>query len=79
MLNSKLAAGALAGSFVSALFGQPVTALVAGATGAALEITGVALELQKRRLGFQSLARENPASYISYVKKSIDDAKPQAS
>ena len=71
VLNSKLAAGALAGSFVSALFGQPIAALIAGATGATLEVTGVVLELERRRLGLQSLARENPVSYISYMREHV--------
>jgi hypothetical protein len=71
VLNSKLAAGAMAGGLVSALFGQPLTALVAGTAGAVLEVGGFVLELQKRRLAIEQLARENPVSYISYVQKRI--------
>lgn len=72
-LNSKLAAGVFAGSLVSALFGQPVTALVAGTAGAVLEVAGFVLELQRRRLAVESLARANPVSYISYARKRIED------
>jgi hypothetical protein len=73
VLNSKLAAGALAGSFVSAVFGQPVAALVAGTVGVVLEVSNVALEIQKKRLAIESLSHENPVSYISYARKCLNE------
>lgn len=72
VLNSKLAAGTFTGSLVAALFGQPVTALIAGAAGAVLELAGFVLELKKRRLAFESLVRKNPVSFISYTRALID-------
>lgn len=72
-LNSRLAAGALAGSFASAIFGQPLAALVAGSAGVLLELSNIALEVQKRRLAFDSLSRENPVSFISYARKRIEE------
>lgn len=70
-LNSKLLAGGLAGSFVAAMFGQPMTAIVAGTATAIVEVSKFALELQSRKLAIESMARDNPISYVSYMRKRI--------
>lgn len=72
VLNSKLAAGAFAGSLVSALFGAPMAALLAGTAGAVLEVSNVALELRRRKMTLDQLSRDNPVSYISYARILID-------
>jgi hypothetical protein len=75
VLNSKLAAGVLAGGFVSALFGQPVAGLVAGTAAAVLEVAGFMIELQKRRIAIESLARANPVSYVSYARECVKNGE----
>lgn len=71
VLNSKAAAGAFTGSFVSAAFGQPLAALIAGTVGVALEIGNVALEIQKKRMALEELAHQSPVSFIQYVREQV--------
>jgi hypothetical protein len=74
VLNSKLTAGILAGSMLSTLFGQPVTALAAAAVGAAVEVGHVAVELSKQRFALRRLMRDNPVSFVSYARKRLPAA-----
>lgn len=71
-LDSKLVAGGLAASFVAAMFSQPITAIVASATTGIVEVSKFVLELKSRKLALESMARENPLSYVSYVRNSVE-------
>jgi hypothetical protein len=71
VLKSKLAAGALAGSFLSAVYGQPAVAVLAAGIGAATEIGHFCLELRRRKVAFQALVRENPVSYVIYGEQKL--------
>jgi hypothetical protein len=71
LLTSKVFGGALAGSLLSTLFGAPTIAVVAAASGGALEIGRITLEITKQRLALRSLMRENPVSFISYAREKL--------
>ena len=73
VINSKLAAGVLAGSFLSALFGQPAAAVLAAGFAAATEIGHFGLELRRRRVAFQAFTRDNPVSYLIYTEEKLGD------
>jgi hypothetical protein len=73
LLTSKVIGGALAGSLVSTLFGAPTIAVVAAASGGALEVGRISLEITKQRLALRSLMRENPVSFISYAREKLQD------
>lgn len=73
LLTSKVIGGALAGSLVSTFFGAPTIAVVAAASGGALEIGRITLEITKQRLALRSLMRESPVSFISYAREKLQD------
>lgn len=71
VLNSKLTASLVAGSFLSTLFGQPVTALLSAAVGAVVELGHVAVELSRQRFALSKLMRDNPVSFVSYSRTKL--------
>jgi hypothetical protein len=73
VLKSKTMAGALAGTLVSTLFGEPMAALVSLAGGALLECGGVALEIRSRQFLLAKLTRENPVTFIDLAQKSLGE------
>ena len=73
VVNSKFATSAFAGTLVSALFGQPLTAFIAGTAGATLEVGRIALEVRRRRMGLETLARDHPISYVTYIRKVLQN------
>ncbi|MGH6846637.1 MAG: hypothetical protein ACREC0_04135 [Methylocella sp.] len=77
LLTSKVIGGALAGSLVSTLFGVPTIAAVAAASGGALEIGRITLEITKQRLALRNLMSENPVSFISYAREKLQEDTSQ--
>lgn len=67
-LSSKWLAAAASGSFISALTGSPITAIITAASGVAIEIGRFSLELSKQRHAIRKAARDNPLSYILDVQ-----------
>jgi hypothetical protein len=75
VLNSKLAASVIAGTFLSTLFGQPATALLAGAAGAIVEVGHIAVEVSRQRFALRKLIRDSPVSFVSYSRRKLNRVK----
>jgi hypothetical protein len=75
LLDSKLLAGGVAGSFLSAYMGQPLLAIASAAGAAGITIGKIAVELGKKRFELQKLMADSPVSYISYVKEKLAEKK----
>lgn len=71
VLNSKLTAGLLAGSLISTMFAQPMTALLAGGVSAVVEVGHIAIELSRQRFAMRKLMRDNPVSFVSYSRTKL--------
>jgi hypothetical protein len=71
LINSTLVAGGIAGSFLTAFYQAPLSAIAStiGATG--LAIGNMAINLGKQRLELKELMAKNPVSYISYVNEKL--------
>ena len=70
-LSSKVLAGAITGSVVSSLLGQPLPAVISAVGGIVLELGTIALEIQKRGFQLRKLVRENPVTYIHDARKTL--------
>jgi hypothetical protein len=71
LLSSKLLAGALTGSVLSSLLGQPLPAIISAAGGTVIEFGKIALDVQKRGFQLRKLLRDNPVTYIHDAKKAL--------
>lgn len=71
--NSKLTAGALAGTLVSAFLGEPLPVLIASGATIAFEVGRFALELRRQTLVSDEVARSSPVSFITYGKNLLAD------
>jgi hypothetical protein len=75
IMDSKLIAGGIAGSFISAYMQSPIAAVVSAASAAGLAIGKIAIELRKQDLAKQELMVNHPVSYISYGKEKLEFSK----
>lgn len=71
ILDSKLIAGGIAGSFVSAYLQEPITAIIAATGTAGITIGKIAIELRRQSLEKQELMANHPVSYITYAKEKL--------
>lgn len=76
LLSSPFVRGAVAGSFVSSLLGQPLAAILSAAGGIALEVGSIVLELKRRSFELQGIVRENPIVFISDAKHALEEGHP---
>jgi hypothetical protein len=74
LLNSKLVASALAGSFVSAICGDQVMALASAAGGLGIELARIGIQVSMQRFALRELMEHSPVSYIS---SAISTLRPQ--
>jgi hypothetical protein len=72
LLNSKTLLGTLGGAALSSLFGAHWAAAAAAATGIAIELGNVALDLAKRRYSLETLRRDHPLNFIISARSSIE-------
>lgn len=72
LINSKMAAGFVGGSFISTLAGKPELAMASLAIGAVVEIGKASLEISRRSHELASLQRNQPISFISYAKTKLN-------
>ena len=75
LVSSKALAGTGAGALISTLFGAPLTAVLAGAAGAAIELSSVGIYIGKQHFTLRKMLKENPVSYLSYAKKELGAAE----
>jgi hypothetical protein len=75
LLDSKLLAGGVAGSFLSAYLNEPLLAVASGIGATGLAIGRVAVEIGKKRFELQKAMSDSPVSYIAFVKKKLQEAK----
>jgi hypothetical protein len=66
-LQSKLLTGSSIAALTSVLMGAPLTAIMVGAGGGAIEVGKAALFWKKQQMVFQSSIASNPVSYVSYA------------
>lgn len=71
ILSSKILAGALTGTLVSALLDAPLPAAGSALVGVALEVGRITMEVKKRRFALRSLMAENPVCYISEARSRL--------
>jgi hypothetical protein len=71
LMDSKLVAGGIAGSFLSAYMNQPLLAIASAAGAAGIAIGKVTIEIGKKRFELQKAMAENPVSYITYAKEKL--------
>jgi hypothetical protein len=75
VLNSKLTASLIAGTFLSALFGQPATTLLTGSAGAMVELGHIGVEISRQRFALRKLIRDSPMSFVSYSRTKLRPSK----
>ena len=71
LLSSKLLAGALTGSVLSALLGQPFPAIISAVGGTVIEFGKIALDVRKRSVQLRKLLRDNPITYIHDAQNAL--------
>jgi hypothetical protein len=71
VLNSKLTASLIAGTFLSALFGQPTSVVLSAAAGAVVELGHIGVEIGRRRFALRKLIRDSPVSFVSYSRAKL--------
>jgi hypothetical protein len=71
VLDSKLIAGGVAGSFLSAYMQEPLLTIAATIGTAGIAIGKVAIDLGKQRIARNELMASNPVSYISYAREKL--------
>jgi hypothetical protein len=71
VLNSKLTASLIAGTFLSALFGQPTSVALSAAAGAVVELGHIGVEIGRRRFALRKLIRDSPVSFVSYSQAKL--------
>lgn len=69
--NSKILAGALAGTLFSAVSGKPIPAIASAAIGLGLEAGRIIFEVGKQRFALRDLMTENPICYISEARSTL--------
>src|SRR5579864_2440276 len=72
ILDSKLIAGGVAGSFVSAYLHAPITPIATALGAGGFAIGKLAVELSKQSVAKRDLMQSNPVSYISYAKEKLE-------
>lgn len=72
LLNSKLLAGAGAGSLVSILCGAPLPAVLAAGAATVTELGKAALHIRKQNFELREALRNHPASYIAEARSRLD-------
>lgn len=71
LLDSKLIAGGVAGSFLTAYLQEPLLAIAAMIGTAGIAIAKLGIELGKRNMDRVEIMATNPVSYISYARKKL--------
>ena len=71
VLDSKLIAGGVAGSFLSAYMQEPLLTIAATIGTAGIAIGKVAIDLGKQKIARNELMANNPVSYISYAREKL--------
>jgi len=69
LLDSKVLAGAAAGTLISSLAGQPLSAIIAATAGVTIELGKFGLDISRRRFALRELMRTNPVSYMAHARK----------
>jgi len=72
IMNSKLVAGGVAGSFLTAYFHEPMIAIASGVGAVGAAIGEIAVQVGQRRFDIREMIANNPVSYIEYVKQTLD-------
>jgi hypothetical protein len=71
LLDSKLIAGGVAGSFLSAYLNSPLLAIASAAGAVGLAIGKVAVEIGRQKFALREIMVGNPVSYIAYAKEKL--------
>lgn len=72
VLDSKLIAGGIAGSFLSAYYQEPLLAIASGIGAAGISLAKIGIELGKQKHERGEIMATNPVSYISYAKEKLN-------
>lgn len=72
LVDSKLVAGGIAGSFLTAYLNEPNLTIASSLLTAGITIGKLAVELGKRRFALAELTAGNPVSYIDYAQESLN-------
>lgn len=75
IVDSKMVAGGIAGSFLTAYYHQPDLAIASGLLTAGITVGKIAVELGKQKFALRKLIAENPVSYIAYAKEKLEPKK----
>ncbi|HEV3040937.1 MAG TPA: hypothetical protein VHA33_24435 [Candidatus Angelobacter sp.] len=71
LLDSKLIAGGVAGSFLSAYLNSPLFAIASAAGAVGLAIGRIAVEIGRQKFALREIMAGNPVSYIAYAKEKL--------
>jgi hypothetical protein len=73
LINSSLIAGGVAGSFLTAYYNAPLSAIASAMASTGLAIANMAVSVGQQRFARMELMANNPVSYISYAKEKLEE------
>jgi hypothetical protein len=71
LIDSKLVAGGIAGSFITAYLHEPSLAIASSLLTAGITIGKIGIEVGKRHFAFNELAAGSPVSYVEYAQEKL--------
>ncbi|HLY97646.1 MAG TPA: hypothetical protein VKT33_01130 [Candidatus Angelobacter sp.] len=72
LIDSKMVAGGIAGSFITAYLHEPHLAVASTLLAAGITIGKISVELGKKRFALKELASSNPVSYVQYAQNKLN-------